>query len=64
MSDKQMTKEKSSGHCSRAAGIDAAARRRWHAEFEAREPQAHQAFLESASASPASRSPTSARTRQ
>ena len=45
MSDKQMTKEKWVA-LFEAAGIDAAARQRWHAEFEAREPQAHQAFLE------------------
>ncbi len=31
----------------RAAGLDDAAMERWHAEFEAREPSAHQDFLES-----------------
>lgn len=45
MSDKHLTKETWVA-LFEAAGVDAAARKRWHAEFEAREPDAHQAFLE------------------
>ena len=45
MSDKLMTKQKWV-ELFEAAGIDAAARQRWHAQFEAREPLAHQGFLE------------------
>ena len=45
MSDKRMTKQKWVG-LFEAAGIDEVARRRWHAQFESREPEGHQAFLE------------------
>ena len=51
MADKFVTKEKWVA-LFEAAGVDAAARKRWHAEFEAREPEAHQGFLESLGIAP------------